>query len=172
MTVVGDPVSYNGNLLRELNLNVFHEKSKQSQEKRRERDKARWRMCSLAGGVLTQCIHASSQRTLYMSCNSVRQLHLSEAGENIIMPFFQKKRPHQDFNDCWGVCLVLTQLLNQPEGNSRGRWTTPLLSLSFRYCGSLLLSCPSQPSLLNSLYLEWSHDTLLIVHMVHNCLSK
>ena len=33
MTVVGDPVSYNGNLLRELNLNVFHEKSKQSQEK-------------------------------------------------------------------------------------------------------------------------------------------
>ena len=162
MSVVRDPVSYNGNLLRELNLNVFHQKRKQSQEKRRERYKARWRMCSLAGGVLAQCIHTSSQHTLYMSCNSVCQLHISEAGENIIIPFFfffQKKRPHQDFNDCWGVCLVLTQLLNQPEGNLRGRWTTPLLSLSFRYCGSLLLSCPSQPSLLNSLYLEWSHDT-------------
>ena len=88
MSVVTDPVSYNGNLLRELNLNVFHQKRKQSQEKRRERYKARWRMCSLAGGVLAQCIHTSSQHTLYMSCNSVCQLHLSEAGENIIIPFF------------------------------------------------------------------------------------
>ena len=80
------------------------------------------------GGVLAKGMHASSWCILHISCNSVCQLHLSEAGENITIMFFQKKeRPPQDFNGCWGMCLVLTQLLNQPEGNSR--WTT----LSFHF---------------------------------------
>ena len=174
MSVVSNPVSYNWNLLRELHLNVFHPKRKQSKAKKKEdKDKqVRWGMFSLTGvgvGGWSPCTRHACVIMMYTShilqfCLSIApQWSWRKYNNNV---FSEKRKTSPRFQ--WLLRNVSCSYTTSEPAWRKLKVDHSLLSLSFRHHGSLLLSCPSQPSLLNYLYLEWSHDTQFTVHMLHN----
>lgn len=152
----------------------FTQKESKAKQRRKKTKINKWdKGCSLSlgGGGWSPCKRHACVITMYTShilqfCLSIApQWSWRKYNNNV---FSEKRKTSPRFQ--WLLRNVsCSYTTSEPAWRKlKGQVDHSLLSLSFRHRGSLLLSCPSQPSLLNYLYLEWSHDTQFTVHMLHN----